>query len=186
VRLFRIIALLITLCVSASAGTEPTVEQLRQEVTYYTALLKQDGGSTRSLNALGFAYHRLQQLDEALDAYTRASAADPAYPLPLNNIGAIRLARCDYPGAEQMFRMALIRDPKYAKAAYNLAVALYHQGKYLEAYREYRNAKKLDPSYVAKRMNEQRSREKLDREINNSPYQEELLRELAKEQNAKR
>jgi tetratricopeptide (TPR) repeat protein len=174
------------ICSSASAGSEPTAEQLQQEVAYYTAQLRQDGGNARSYNALGFAYHRLQRLDEALDAYTRAAAADPSYPLPLNNIGAIRLTRQDYPGAEQMFRAALARDPKYAKAAFNLAVALYRQSKYLDAYREYRNAKTLDPAYVAGRLNERESREKIDREINNSPHREELLRELAKEQNAER
>ena len=185
-RTIRIIAVLVALCASASAGSEPTAEQLQQEIAYYTAQIRQDGGNARSYNALGFAYHRLQRLDEALDAYNKAIAADPAYPLPLNNIGSVRLTRQDYSGAEQMFRLALARDPMYAKAAYNLAVALYRQGRYLEAYREYRNAKKLDPSYVAGRMNGRESREKLDREINSSPHREELLRELAKEQNGVR
>lgn len=61
--------------------------------------------------------------------------------------------------------MAIKIDPNYVKAAYNLAVALFWQGKYYEALKAYQIAERINPDYVKKRFNDSRDREKIEQTI---------------------
>jgi tetratricopeptide (TPR) repeat protein len=186
VRVLVIIVLFLSLAplsfaAAGEAAREPTAQELEHRVALYSALLKNDAGNARNLNALGFAYYRLGRLDEAMASYEKAVAADPGYAVTFNNIGVIELNRNDYEDAEKSFRTALRLDARYAKAAYNLAIALYRQSRYLEAYRAYRQAKQIDAGYVKQRMTGPGSREKIDQEFAAKGDGQEVLRALSRE-----
>jgi len=173
-------ALAAALAGTVIAETIPTPEELEREVASYTELLRKDGANARYLNALGFAYYRLNRINDAMDAFQRAVAADAGYAVTFNNIGAIYLSQGDFARAETAFRSTLRLDPGYVKAAYNLAVALYRQGKYFRAYSSYVTAKQLDPVYVKKRSSESRGRDELREEIKRHPG-DPRLKEIEKE-----
>lgn len=169
----------------AHADTGPSPEELKQEIAFYTDLLKRDNGNAKYLNALGFAYYRLHRMDEAMDAYKKAAASDPEYALTYNNLGVAYLNLKEYARAEDAFRTALKLDAQYTKAAYNLSVALFRQRKYLDAYTAYRLAKKIDAGYVKKRMNDSHARDEINEELRKDP-DNKLLRELARELDAEK
>lgn len=178
-----IIAVMIVAAVPVVAEKGPTPEELEQDVIRYTALIQQEGHNAKYLNALGFAYFKLNRWQEALDAFSRAAAADPAYAITQNNVGTTYLRLQEYAKAEAAFRNALALDPKYVKAAYNLSVSLYRQKRYFDAYKAYRRAKAIDAEYVKSRMKESGAKEAIAQELEKDP-DNESLRAMMKELDA--
>jgi tetratricopeptide (TPR) repeat protein len=85
---------------------------------------------------LSGALLRAQRIDGALDAATRASAADPGHlPALLNQAAALR-ASARYPEAIAVLRRAVALDPDFADAHFNLGLALLALGHYAEGWQE--------------------------------------------------
>jgi tetratricopeptide (TPR) repeat protein len=166
-RSLLIFIVLVTPCLGlpAAADDTPTPRELEQDVERFSALIKQEGPSSRNLNALGFAYYQLNRLPEAVDAFSRAISLDPSAAVTYNNLGATYLRRSEYTKAEEAFRTALKLDPANVKAAYNLSAALYRQKRYIDAYRAYRRAKSIDDAYVEKRMDDSGARQGVRKEV---------------------
>lgn len=179
-RQIAVLIFLLLLPAKIFAESSPSPQELEQEIARYKALLKTDNNNARYLNAIGFAYYRLNRIDDAMSFYQRAAEADPGYALAFNNIGAVYMQHKEYEKAEAAFRKALSLDPNNAKAAYNLAAALYRQGRYAEAYKVYGLAKSIDASYVKKRLNGSTARSEIEEQIKNHP-DSEISKELKKD-----
>lgn len=91
-------------------------------VSAFTGLLEEEPSSARAHHGLGIARRRQGHLDDALEALARAVALDstPSFRVDLGTT----LARVGRPEeAAAAFRAALVLDPDYAEAWYNLGVA---------------------------------------------------------------
>lgn len=170
---FHFVIIITVLCCSiAQAAQEPTPEQLAQDIERNTALLRTDPDNPQYLNALGFAYYRLDRLPEALDALSRCTRADPRHAVAHNNLGTVQLRLKDYIKAEASFRRALELDPRYVKAAYNLAVSLFRQKRYKDAYQAYKAAGRIDSDYVHDRFEGSTARQQIKDEMRKDPDNE--------------
>ena len=70
----------------------------------------------------------------------------------------------------------------YAKAQYNLAVALFHQKRYADAAKAYFKARDLDKEYVNRRDNSEHTRKKLQAALEQAAEDEESSKELKRMQ----
>ncbi|MDD5711855.1 MAG: tetratricopeptide repeat protein [Smithellaceae bacterium] len=182
-RILAATAAAIILVLSGSGGASldvPSFQDWEQEVARCQGLLKTDPGNARYLNTLGFAYYRLRRLPEAIVAYRQAIARDDRYSVAYNNLGVVYLETAAYGKGEEAFRHALRCDPGNAKAAYNLAVSLYRQQRYHEAYRAYLLAKSIDNSYVKVRLQSTKLKEEVNRLSSTSP-DDKLTRRVEQE-----
>jgi len=147
-----VLLVLLTMTISFAWAEGPkTVIQWEGEVARYEHLSRQDATNARHINALGFAYYKVNRLTDASAAFKKAIALDRNYPVFHNNLGTVYCSLKEYEKAEHAFRTALTLDPQYIKAAYNLSVALYRQQRYRDAYGAYQRAQKIDPEYTKKR-----------------------------------
>jgi len=99
-----------------------------------------------SLNVTGRRLqHGFRQPQEALAAYTRAIAADPAFSWPYHNIGRLYLEQGDLDRARQWLTKALAVNPDHWRALLGLAVALERDRRYDEAVAAYSRAVGMNP-----------------------------------------
>ncbi|MDH4163169.1 MAG: tetratricopeptide repeat protein [Nitrospirota bacterium] len=165
--------IIVTRCCSvAHAAQEPSSEQLTLDVDRNTALLQKDPDNPHYLNALGFAYYKLDRLPAAIDALNRCIKTDPRHAVAHNNLGATHLRLKEYEKAEALFRKALELEPRYVKAAYNLAVSLFRQKRYKDAYQAYKAAGRIDRDYVHDRFEGSTAREQIKDEMRKDPDNE--------------
>jgi arylsulfatase A-like enzyme/Tfp pilus assembly protein PilF len=99
-----------------------------------------------AMNALGIACTAAGRHDDAIAAFSRVLAVDPANGLARQNIAAIRLEQGAVSEAESLARQAIDRDPRLAKAQTTLGVALARQRRTSEAIDAWKRAIDLDPS----------------------------------------
>ena len=84
--------------------------------------------------------------------------------------------------AEKEFLQAVRLNPRYNKAQYNLAVALFNQKRYADAAKAYFKARDLDREYVNRRDNSEHTRKKLQAALEQAAEDEESSRELKRMQ----
>lgn len=99
-----------------------------------------------ALYQLGRYYQGQQRYEQAISAYQKSLAADPAYAEARNGLGVIYSLLGRYAEAIEQFRMAIQQAPAAAHIRNNLGYALYLQGLYVEAATELEQAVKLDSS----------------------------------------
>jgi tetratricopeptide (TPR) repeat protein len=95
----------------------------------------------------GFTMARLGKRDEALAAYARALALDPACPSAHLNLAVVAIQTGNYADAEKHYRQALPGRPT-AETHNGLGYVLLRQGRTDEAFAEFRSAIEIDPSYT--------------------------------------
>lgn len=86
--------------------------------------------------------------DEAIAAYRRVVAIDPAYAAAWNNLGLLLHRRGQYDEARACYEAALHHDPRCAEAAYNLGSLDEDVGQAEAAIAHYRRALALVPDYA--------------------------------------
>ncbi|NTV13310.1 MAG: tetratricopeptide repeat protein [Desulfobulbaceae bacterium] len=97
---------------------------------------------------LGVALGERGLAGEAAACYRQTLATCPDHVEALNNLGAIRKAQKDFPGAADLLRHALQLRPDAAIIHYNLGVVLVELGHDEEAHLCFTQALKLRPDYV--------------------------------------
>jgi arylsulfatase A-like enzyme/Tfp pilus assembly protein PilF len=108
------------------------------------ALLEKDAGDDPdALLVLGNALTESGRNADAMAAYTRLLALDPANALAHENLGTARLQARDYTGAEAELRTAIRLDPSLAAAHTALGVLLASTGRKPEAITEWTRAAAL-------------------------------------------
>ncbi len=95
---------------------------------------------------------RDDDLDEALEVYTRALAIDPAQTRVLVSMGAIHERRQRWDHAAEAYRRALAIDPNLLRARSSLGAVLFKTGRFREAGAELRKAIELSPTDLRSRV----------------------------------
>jgi Tfp pilus assembly protein PilF len=88
-------------------------------------------------NNLGNSLMALGRFAEAADSFSRSSELLPASPVPLTARATALQALGKVAEAEADCRRALVLDPSFAAAHWNLALNLLLQGRYAEGWQEY-------------------------------------------------
>lgn len=100
-----------------------------------------------SLNVTGWRLqNRLKQPAEALEAFKKAIAADPAFSWPYHNIGRLYMSQEDQEQALAWLAKAVEVNPNHWRAQFNLGVAAHRLKRYDEALAAYARAAAIDPS----------------------------------------
>ncbi len=100
-----------------------------------------------SLNVTGWqAQNRNNTSSEALAAYTKAIAADPAFSWPYNNIGRLRMSQKDDAQALTWLTKALEVNPNHRRAQFNLGVVAARLGRDDHGFAAYSRALSTNPT----------------------------------------
>ena len=119
----------------------------RKDVGRAIALLQTlPADDAEAMNSLGVAYSAAGRHDDAIAAFERVLAVDPASGLALQNIAAIRLEQGQLDDAERYARQAVAQDPALAKAQTTLGVVLARTGRQGDAIEAWKRAVSLDAS----------------------------------------
>ncbi len=100
-----------------------------------------------SLNVTGWQLqNRKNKPAEALAAYTKSIAADPAFSWPYNNLGRLYLSQNDDAQALAWFTKALEVNPNHLRAQFNRGFAAARLGRYDEALAAYERVLAMNPT----------------------------------------
>jgi tetratricopeptide (TPR) repeat protein len=130
-----------------NAGS-PDAHWQSQSLAYAESAVRGDGQLAIAHIAHGAALTAAGQLDQATDAYQRASTLDPANIELLWRMGDLAVARKDETAAEQYYRRSVAAGPKEWEPYVNLGRFLYRRGRYAEALATYETVRDLAPHYT--------------------------------------
>ncbi|MEW6436640.1 MAG: tetratricopeptide repeat protein [Pseudomonadota bacterium] len=94
---------------------------------------------------LGIGYYAKNDLDNAIKAWTEATALEPAYVHAYNNLGKAYLAKTDYAKAIDAYGQAIKLDPKHAVSYKGRGIAQFLSGAKEKAQADFQQAVTLDP-----------------------------------------
>jgi tetratricopeptide (TPR) repeat protein len=119
--------------------------QTQQAMTMYRQVVDQVPNSANGWCYLGIALHDLKRYPEAIQAYEKAIAIQPKFPIAFNNMG--NSLRYDFrpEEAEAAFQNALDFDPNYLSAHKNRGTLHAWLGNYDLALESYAAAQRLSP-----------------------------------------
>jgi len=113
-----------------------------------SAALEHDSDDADATYNLAEAARRLGRDNEAIAAYEEAARLEPSYAAEcLLQIGVVLATSGDLEGALLRFDAAVARDPGFARAHYNRAVALRQSQRASEAEAAYLTSIRLDPGF---------------------------------------
>jgi tetratricopeptide (TPR) repeat protein len=106
----------------------------------------------RAYDNLGLCLEALNRNEEAIAQYTeairRVRLMGEPWPWPFLNLGILQSKEGDVEAAEKLFREALVIDPTFALALYQLGTVLEYRDKIDEAVTSLQQAANADPSYA--------------------------------------
>lgn len=114
---------------SPSASPLPMVGpagEYQKKIEELRAILKDDPQNLRALIELGNAYFDTNQVDLAIDAYSRALKIDPKNANVRTDLGIMYRRKGDFDRAIAEFQRASEDDPQHVNSRYNLGVVLLH------------------------------------------------------------
>jgi len=95
-----------------------------ESVPFFERALRYKPDLIEARVSLGFAYQQIGRLDEAVEEYRKAIASHPAKPEAYNNLCSALQQKSDAQGALIACGEALRLAPDYAKAHFNMGLAL--------------------------------------------------------------
>ncbi len=102
-----------------------------------------------SLNLTGFGLqHQLKRPAEALEAFQKAIAADPAFSWPYNNIGLLYMSQNDTEQALAWFTKAVEVNPNHLRAVHNQGRAAHNLKRFNQAAVSYSRTIAMDPTFA--------------------------------------
>jgi choline-sulfatase len=125
----------------------------RREVQVYQDALAQRIETGEIDSRLGKAYLRLQELDKAAEALTRAVALDPLDLDSFRNLGTAQLQLGHIAEAEKAFQSILVVNSRYAAAYNGLGLVAIQRDNDVEARRNFEKAIEVGPDEVEPLLN---------------------------------
>ncbi|HEV2381888.1 MAG TPA: sulfatase-like hydrolase/transferase [Terriglobia bacterium] len=125
----------------------------RREVQVYQDALAQKIETGEIDSRLGKAYLRLQELDKAVEAMTRAVALDPLDLDSFRNLGTAQLQLGRVGDAEKAFQSILVENDHYSAAYNGLGLVAIQRGNVLDARRDFEKAIEVGPDEVEPLLN---------------------------------
>jgi Flp pilus assembly protein TadD len=111
---------------------------LDEAMTTYRKILEADPDNVLAHHRIGAVAVKERRFEDARVSFeTAMGLAEPSAEL-LNDVGYLHYLRQDLPGAENLFRQSLGKDPRNKHARNNLGLALAEQGRFDEALAEFR------------------------------------------------
>ena len=104
--------------------------------------------SVNIYNIVGAVRHELGHLDEAIEAYKKATSIKPDCPQVNYNMGNTLKQQGKLDQAIEAYKKATSIKPDYAKAYYNEGAAFQEQGKLDQAIEAYKKATSVKPDYA--------------------------------------
>ena len=92
-------------------------------IACYRRVIERSPGNADALSNLGIALQEQEQPGEAMEAYRRALEARADHPDAINNLGFLLEQQGRRADAMALYSRALAANPRFARAAYNLALA---------------------------------------------------------------
>lgn len=126
------------------ANAERDAGDLDRAIGDYRESLMRDGGLALTLVNLAVAQAASGDTIGAVESWRRANRLDPNDALPLFDLGNIDLLQSRFDAAIAHYRAAVERDESLVPANLNLARALAAAGRYQEALRSVRRARRFD------------------------------------------
>ncbi len=121
----------------AGAGWDALVRVQRQRgladearVSMQKAIALKSPDAKRWCCSLGVGYARLNQIDQAIDAFHQALQFDPAYVEAWNDLGYALFSQGKPDEAIDAYKKALQSNPRHARALFNLTTAYQQQGQW--------------------------------------------------------
>jgi cytochrome c-type biogenesis protein CcmH/NrfG len=113
---------------SQSLSSKPTAipEDIQKQIRSLQAVLKNDPKNVKALVELGNVFFDADQIDPAIDAYSRALAIDPQNPDVLTDRGVMYRKKGEFDRAIADFKKAAGIDARHVNSRYNLGVVLLH------------------------------------------------------------
>jgi choline-sulfatase len=124
-----------------------------REVQVYQDALAQKIETGEIDSRLGKAYLRLQELDKAVEALTRAVTLDPLDLDSFRNLGTAQLQLGHIDEAERAFEGILVENSRYAAAYNGLGLVAIQRGNVAEARRNFEKAIEVGPDEVEPLLN---------------------------------
>ncbi|MCE0521510.1 MAG: tetratricopeptide repeat protein [Methylacidiphilales bacterium] len=110
---------------------------------YYEEITKKYTDDFSAWLALGTARHRSEQVDQAREAYLRATGLQPNNPLPWHNLGLLASDQGRHEESRDYFKHEVELAPDDAKAWYDYGVSLQALGQEEESARAFEQAEGL-------------------------------------------
>ncbi len=125
-----------------------TQGQHQEALTQALQLLKEFPNSINLYNVIGGANHSLDNLEEAIESYTKVISLKPNYAEAHYNMGNALQEQGKLEEAIEAYKKALSIKPDYDDAFNNMGSALQKQGKLEEAIEAYTNSLSIKPDNV--------------------------------------
>jgi len=113
--------------------------------TYYRKAVTIYPGIPEDWFNLGLSYSGSQNVDGAIEAYTRVQTLNPGQPASCYNLGAIYVNRQMYPQALENYRCAAAADPDFLDVAFMMGLCYQYLGDPAHAIVEYENYLRRHP-----------------------------------------
>jgi cytochrome c-type biogenesis protein CcmH/NrfG len=132
---------------SASSPAPAVTADVQKQISMLQGVLKEDPKNLKALIELGNLYFDADQIDRAIQAYSKALEIDPRNADVRTDLGIMYRRKGDPDRAIAEFRKAAQDDPRHVNSRYNMGVVFLHdkgdiKGA-IEAWEEYL---KLEPT----------------------------------------
>ncbi len=98
----------------------------QKQISILQSILRDDPKNSKALVELGNLYFDAEQLDAAIQAYSKALEIDPKNPDVRTDMGIMFRRKGDFDRAIAEFKKAAETDPGHVNSRYNLGVVLLH------------------------------------------------------------
>jgi Tfp pilus assembly protein PilF len=118
---------------------------LAGEIYQATDAVKKFRKDHKILNRLALMYTETGQIENALVYYKLALEKNPFDIYTLNNVGSLLITADRFSSARQFLNRALLLEPDYSDAWFNLGLAATKENNIKEAVKNYKKALQIDP-----------------------------------------
>lgn len=129
--------------IRAYADIHAMTNNYEEAIEYYNKILKHEPANSEILNAIGYYYMKLGDLDQSEFYYKTAIQYDSEYAYPVNNWGHLEYLRKNYYKALELINKSIKIDPSNSFAFKNRALVYLAEGNKEAAYEDLMYASEL-------------------------------------------